>query len=123
MGTLLLFGPPFWRGVAVQALVWGVIDAAIALFGLLSLRRKQKRPDADSPETLEREAHNLRRLLLLNAGLDVLYIVGGVVVLSGFASSFTRGNGIGIIIQGGFLLLFGTFYALRVQRSGVKVSA
>lgn len=115
LGTALLFTAPFWRGVGVQGLVWGVIDAAIAGFGLLTLRRKLKRPDADHPEVMGREAHNLRRLLLINAGLDVLYIVAGVVILTIFTSTFARGNGVGIIIQGAFLLLFDAFYAYRVQ--------
>ena len=116
-GTLLLLGPPFWRGVGVQALVWGLIDAAIALFGLLSLQRKQRRPGADEPETLEREARRLHRLLLINAGLDVLYVIAGIVVLSSFTTDFARGNGVGIIVQGGFLLLFDAFYAYGVGRS------
>ena len=122
VGALLLFAAPFWRGVGVQALVWGAIDAAIAGFGLLTLRRKLKRPDADRPDMLLKETRNLRRLLLVNAGLDVLYIVAGVVVVSTFATGFARGNGVGIIVQGGFLLLFDTFYALQVERSG-KVAA
>lgn len=107
----------------MQVLVWGVINAAIALFGLVSLRRKQRRPDASKPEAQGREAHNLRRLLLINVGLDVLYTVAYIIVLSSFTTDFARGNGIGIIIQGGFLLLFDAFYALRVQRGGAKVSA
>lgn len=119
-GLLLLPAPPFWRGVGVQALVWGAIDAAIALFGLLSLRRKQRRSDANAPETLARETRGLRRLLLVNAGLDVLYVVGGIVVLMRFTTEFARGNGVGIIVQGAFLLLFDLFYALRV--GGAKVS-
>ena len=116
IGTLLLFGTPFWRGVGLQGLVWGVIDAAIAGFGLLSLRRKRARPDADAPATLAKETRNLRRLLLMNAGLDVLYVVGGTVVLTQFATAFARGNGVGIIIQGAFLLLFDTFYAFQANR-------
>jgi len=121
-GVALLFAAPFWRGVGVQALVWGVIDAAIAGFGLLTLRRKRNRPDAGRPDVLAKETRNLRRLLLINAGLDVLYIVAGGVVLYAFTTEFARGNGVGIIVQGGFLLLFDTFYALRVERSG-KVAA
>ncbi len=122
VGVVLLSATPFWRGVGVQALVWGVIDAAIAVFGLVSLRRKQRRADADQPDTQLREARTLRRLLLINAGLDVLYIVGGVVILTSFATDFAKGNGVGITVQGAFLLLFDLFYALRVQR-GSKVMA
>ena len=116
-GALLLFLAPFWRGVGVQGLVWGAIDAAIAGFGLMQLRRKRGKPDADLPETLQREARSLRRSLLINAGLDVLYIVGGVLILTNFTAEFAHGNGVGIIIQGGFLLVFDTFYAFRVQRN------
>ena len=122
-GAALLFAAPFWRGVGVQALVWGAIDAGIAGFGLLTLRRKLKRPDADHPDVLSRETRNLRRLLLINAGLDVLYIVAGVVVLYTFTTDFARGNGVGIIVQGGFLLLFDTFYAYRTGRVGAEVRA
>jgi hypothetical protein len=122
-GAFLLFAPPFWQGVGVQALVWGTIDAAIALFGLRALRRRRARAGAHEPHALSHEARNLRRLLLVNAGLDVLYVGAGVAVLNGFASDFARGNGVGIIVQGGFLLLFDAFYALKVQRSGAEVPA
>jgi hypothetical protein len=122
-GALLLFAVPFWRGVGLQALVWGAVDAVIAFFGLLSLRRKKRRPDANEPETLEREARDLRRLLLINAGLDGFYIVGGIAVLNSFTRDFARGNGVGITLQGAFLLLFDTFYVFQVQRGSATVSA
>jgi hypothetical protein len=51
-GLVLLFAPPFWQGVGVQALVWGTIDAAIALFGLRALRRRQARAGAHAPQAL-----------------------------------------------------------------------
>lgn len=121
-GTLLLFAAPFWRGVGLQGLVWGVIDAAIAGFGLRSLRRKRSRPDADNLEVLEKETRNLRRLLLINVGLDVLYIVGGTVVLTRFTTDFARGNGVGIVVQGAFLLLFDAFYAFQANRVAGKLA-
>lgn len=116
VGTPLLLSAPFWRGVGLQGLVWGAIDAAIAGFGLWSLRWKRARPDADAPAVLAKETRTLRRLLLVNAGLDVLYIVGGTVVLTQFTTAFARGNGVGIIVQGAFLLLFDTFYAFQTNR-------
>ena len=112
---LLLFGAPFWRGVGLQGLVWGLINAAIAGFGLLSLRQKRARPDANAPEVLAKETRDLRRLLLVNAGLDVLYVAGGIVVLTQFEADFPRGNGVGIVVQGAFLLLFDTFYAFQAN--------
>ena len=53
----------------------------------------------------------------------MLYIVAGVVVLYTFTTDFARGNGVGIIIQGGFLLLFDAFYAYRTGRVGAEVQA
>lgn len=115
-GLLLIFlGIPFWRGVGLQGVVWGIIDAGIALFGLASSRRKGSRPDALTPTVLRREAKGLRRLLLVNVGLDVVYILAGIIVLLTFDTPFAHGNGVGILIQGGFLLLFDNFYATRVE--------
>ena len=122
-GALLLFASPFWRGVGLQGLVWGAIDAAIAGFGLLSLRRKRNRPDAEDPQTLLIETRNLHRLLLINAGLDVLYTVVGIFILTRFVSEFARGNGVGVVVQGTFLLLFDLFYAYRVGRVGASIAA
>jgi hypothetical protein len=112
---LILFLTPFWRGVGVQSVVWGVIDAGIALFGLYTMRRKRFHPEANTPQVLRREARALRRLLLVNVGLDVFYVVAGVVVLLTFDTPFAHGNGVGVLIQGGFLLLFDAFYATRVK--------
>ncbi len=112
---LLFFGVPFWRGVGLQGLVWGLIDAGIALFGLYSVRRKKSSPEANTPDALRREGKNLRRLLLVNAGLDVLYVLAGITVLLTFDTPFAHGNGVGILVQGGFLLLFDSFYAMRVK--------
>lgn len=112
---LLLLDRPFWQGVGVQGVVWGVIDAGIALFGLYTLRRKSSRPDANTPEVLEPEARRLRRLLLVNTGLDVLYVLAGILVLILLETPFARGNGVGILVQGGFLLVFDAFYASRVK--------
>lgn len=112
---LLLFGIPFWRGVGLQGVVWGVIDAGIALFGLYMRRRKQTRPDANAANVLKREARSLRRLLLVNLGLDLVYVLAGILVLLTFDTPFADSNGIGILVQGGFLLLFDGFYATRVK--------
>lgn len=112
---LILLLTPFWRGVGVQSVVWGAIDAGIALFGLYTIRRKRARPEANTLQALRREARSLRRLLLVNVGLDVFYVVAGVVVLLTFDTPFAHGNGVGVLVQGGFLLLFDAFYATRVK--------
>jgi hypothetical protein len=120
-GIALLFAGPFWVGVGIEAVAWGVVDAAIALLGgWVARRRRARLPDPDAPDVLDREARSLRRLLLINTGLDVLYVVGGVALALtlGADNLFWRGNGWGIVIQGGFLFLFDLVHALLIRGEG-----
>ncbi len=114
---LLLFGDPFWRGFGLQAVAWGIIDAGIAIFGERSSARRRRREGSDRG-VLAREARNLRRLLWINTGLDVLYVAGGLALAFtlGAADAFARGNGWGIVLQGGFLFFLDLFHALAVPR-------
>lgn len=118
-GGVLLTSGPFWRGVGLQGVVWGAIDAGIALVGLAAMRRRRAAlGDPDAPQTVREEARRLLKLLRINAGLDVLYIAGGaaLALTLGSADAFARGNGVGIALQGAFLLVFDLFYAQRTGR-------
>lgn len=104
---------PLWRAIGVQAVAWGAIDGAIALAGLRgSRRRRAALPDPDAPAVLARETRTLRRLLWLNAGLDVLYVLGGLRLAQ--RDETWRGHGWGIVIQGAFLLLFDSWHAMTL---------
>ncbi len=112
---LLAFGDTFWRGFGIQAAAWGVIDAAIAYFGQRSAARQRAASRGDR-EVIGRAAAKLRRLLWINTGLDVLYVAGGVLLVNtlGRTDLFAAGNGWGVILQGGFLLIFDLLHALIV---------
>jgi hypothetical protein len=121
-GAALLFFGPLWQGVGLQAIAWGAIDAGIALVGgWVTRRRRAGLADPSTPEVLAREARNLRRILLINTGLDVLYVTGGVLLALtlGTENLLWRGNGRGIVIQGGFLFFFDLFHALACPGLGV----
>jgi hypothetical protein len=102
----------FWRAVGWQSMGWGAVNAAIALFGIRASQRLSEKT------SLQRAVH-LRRILWVNAGLDVLYVIGGAVLVGGGrqGGSKRKGTGVGILLQGGFLFLFDTVHAMGLRRS------
>ena len=86
------------RGFWGMSGAWALVNAGIAYAGLLG-----PEPDASS----------LRNTLYINAGLDVLYVLGGTYMLSRPEETW-RGGGLAIIIQGAFLLAFDLLHAYLV---------
>lgn len=108
---------PFTAAVALQFAVWGAIDAAIAGAGLRAHARKVGAGAAASRDASEAERRRTRRLLLLNAGLDVGYLaVAAALATIGDPSDARRGHALGVAIQGGFLLLFDAGHAAALAR-------
>jgi hypothetical protein len=60
----------------------------------------------------------LRRLLLVNAGLDVGYVAAGVALVRAgrVRGRDSVGDGVAVVLQGGFLLVLDLVHAVRVQR-------
>lgn len=123
LGVVMMLGRSFWRGVGSQFLGWAGINALIAYFGAQSARKKMAAPNAADPETLDKEANNLRTILLVNTALDVLYVRGGLwMAVRRRSSFFTRGMGIGIMIQGAFLFVFDLVHSLEVPSRNESAS-
>ncbi len=109
---------PLLRGLAIQFFVWGVIDGAIALFGArASAGKRAKVNEAERRQVEKMEVRWLSRVLWINTGLDVLYVLGGFWLMQtwGIDNPLWRGHSIGIMIQGGFLFFFDLFHALALQ--------
>ena len=108
---------PVERGMGEQFMAWGAVDGALALAGMWMGRRRQAIPG--DPERQMKDARNLQRLLLVNAGLDVFYVLGGAGLALGRGRSDEtwRGRGLGVMIQGGFLLAFDLWHGLRFPTS------
>ncbi|MFW9812825.1 MAG: DUF6992 family protein [Candidatus Thorarchaeota archaeon] len=103
-GIVMYFGSPgtILGGIGLQAIIWGAIDAAIAAFILF----KQK----------EQSVEKITKTVSINIYLDVIYqIVGIIVIVLYLQNPFFVGNGVGVIIQGFFLLILDRSYhsALR----------
>ncbi len=113
--VLVLTSPPLIEGIGLQWIIWGAVDAVISLSGL---RRAQRisiaTPDEDH---MIADALRLRRLLVVNAKLDVLYILVGVGICVVFRTDpFLLGNGVGILVQSFFLLAFDLTSARMLPR-------
>ncbi|MBC8098943.1 MAG: hypothetical protein H7Y11_05835 [Armatimonadetes bacterium] len=123
-GALLVGRTGFWRGFGSQNLAWGVINIAIAVFGTVANRRRLKTiADPLAPQVVAKETHNLRRLLLINAGLDVVYMLGGWRFAASSTDAQRQGVGWGIVLQGALLLIFDVTQAAQVPNVTLKDAA
>lgn len=116
-GLLMMRRCKFWKSLGTQFITWGLIDALIAVGGQrLSDNRLSKTQPEDMPERVRKEKRNLSIALWVNAGLDVLYILGGLHWMKSKDDGSVRGNGLGVVIQGVFLLIFDIFHALKLRQ-------
>jgi hypothetical protein len=102
-GVVLLLVPiSVLQGIGLQALLWGFIDAMIAVVGVL---RNKEMP-----------ADKAARFLRINVFLDIGYVLIGVLLIVFLGmNQFLLGNGIGIIIQGAFLFILDLYFYRRFK--------
>lgn len=115
-------GDPAVREFGVQNAGWGAIDVAIAVLAeRLRRRRMARTADPRTPEALSAERRRLRRVLLVNVALDAGYVVGGVALAARAARRGDRGPAgaaLGIVVQGGFLLVHDASHAAGLDETG-----
>jgi hypothetical protein len=100
-----------------QSAAWGIVDGVIAGVGAVTRRRRSAGDDAVA------RARRLRRILLVNAVADVGYIAGGVAIArrarsgrsGSTAARFGTGDGLAMVVQGGFLLVLDLSQARRLK--------
>lgn len=105
------------RAFGGQNAAWGAVDLGIAGFGEYRRRgRLATMADPNDPAVRAAEWGSLRRILRVNAGLDVGYVAAGLAALA-WASRADRpavaGHGAAVVLQGSFLLAFDLFHAGR----------
>lgn len=88
--------------------LWGGINLAIAGLGYRGARREKI--DDPSAATVQKHQNKIEKTYLINAGLDLVYIGGGLLMnqTSGNQKNPEKFKGYGnsIMLQGGFLLLY-----------------
>jgi hypothetical protein len=89
------------RWFGAQNCLWGAIDMALAFY--LKHRSLRQLQSGLQPQSL---LNKIRRLLFINGLIDFAYIGVGVALCIYGQSEVYRGNGLGVVVQGGFLLFF-----------------
>ncbi len=112
----------FASAAASQFLIWGAIDAVLAGLGLRAAKKRPVEPIDPCAEA----ARQVKAIgfVRFNVKLDILYVLIGVALFVWSALATTpggraalAGHGTGVVIQGGFLLMFDHFFARRLAAS------
>lgn len=101
---------------------WNTVNLTIAGLGFWVLRMQQKQ--SATPEQLIRDQKNLEKLLLLNTGLDVSYIITGLYMKERglrLTNDQQTGYGNSLLIQGGFLLVLDLVQYFTHQKNGKAI--
>lgn len=102
------------RHIAWQAITWGAIDLVLAVMGRRGARKKSR---GATPESTQQALAGFRRVLAVNAVLDIGYILGGSFLAATAHLDRRRfGAGIGILVQGIFLAAYDALLLRRAAR-------
>lgn len=112
---------PQWKYFNEMNAIWGVVNAGIVGAGLAGIR-KQMDEQLDCGEALH-QYEGIKRLYLINMGLDVVYAGVGVYLTQ--QAQITHGNadelrgfGRSLMMQGAFLFVFdNVMYASHQRRN------
>jgi hypothetical protein len=99
---------------------WNVVNLGIATAGFYGAKEaSHKQLNASQSQAEQRKTE---RILLVNAGLDLAYLAGGIYLnRRGISKNSNRLHGYGnaIILQGAFLFLFdGMMFGIQHEKSG-----
>lgn len=109
IGSVLNLGSPntILDGIALQAVIWGIIDAIIGL----SILFKQK----------EQSVEKIAKTVATSIRFDIIFQVAGLIIVLIFLQNpYYMGNGIGIIVQGFFLFLLDNNYMKSLKNLQIK---
>ena len=99
-------------------LIWGAVNLAIAAPTFFILSRKNA--NLSLAETIRQQA-NIEKTFLFNAGLDLVYMSGGLYCIqrgnNDSKHDLYKGYGKSLLLQGGGLLLFDiTMYLINISQ-------
>ncbi|MCC5927368.1 MAG: hypothetical protein JJU41_12495 [Bacteroidetes bacterium] len=109
----LLIGSDY-QDFGVMNASWGAINTGIAIF---ALRDSRSRADsAPSHWQMLRDEQQFNRIVALNTGLDVGYMIAGLAMMQEGNSSMIRQYGTSVLVQGAFLFAYDLFLMVESTR-------
>jgi hypothetical protein len=104
------------KAIGVQAVAWGTVDSAVAIYAGCIARRHatSARSGMFGARHIRQRARRFEHLLALQTGADVLYVTLGAFFASRSSSPWLKGSAIGVTIQGGALLLYDAGLVIRL---------
>lgn len=119
-GVLWMCSPRSWlRGLGGQFVGWGLVNGVIALLGLAGAEKNHLRLLDGQISTTEHDhqAHIFENIVWVNAVLDVFYVLGGRWYSNRNPDdAVRRGAGVGIMLQGAFLLVWDIILGTLTRR-------
>lgn len=114
--ALAIRGQGITRAIGVQAVTWGTVDSAVAIFAQCSSRRHAvtARSGLFGARHVHDRARHFSQLLAIQTVADVGYVIAGSFIAARWSKPWLRGTGIGIIIQGSTLLLYDSSLVIRM---------
>lgn len=115
-GVLAITGSGLTQAIGVQAVVWGAVDTAVALYAQCIARRHalSARAGEMPAQHVQAQAERFEYLLALTTGADVLYVAAGSIIAWKSRSDWVKGTALGVIIQGGALLIYDLGLTIRM---------
>lgn len=109
-------GSSLTKAIGVQAVAWGTVDSAVAIYAGCIARRHatSARSGMFGARHIRQRARQFEHMLALQTGADVLYVTLGALVAARSKSHWVKGTAIGVTIQGGALLLYDAGLVIRL---------
>ena len=102
------------QALAAQCLLWGLVDAGFALFGLKQAQSADRSPVNQSTAARElSDRDKLVRVLRFGGKLNMFWVGLGILLVAtgaGLRNAALAGHGVGVVLQGGFLMVFDHFF-------------
>jgi len=119
-------GNDYWKSLASQFVIWGLIDIVFAMLGVRQYLRADRTPESETASREEfAEAGSLLKSLRFNNGLNLVWVSTGFVLLvwgSVVMSAGLLGHATGVLFQGGLLMWLDLTFAGRLSVISSKQS-